>query len=182
MISRKMETYATTMTSAVEKFKKLEESYVQNQTVIENFRNSVATETSENSNLKTRVKELEAEKMKAEALEKDEVVKLSTEKIDSKIQKVYEGYKEFLGDFGAEPYDLPSVMNAEIFLGWLLEEFGSLSEVIIAAQGNCAMICCDGFVKLIESEGSELFARLSGKQFKFPKDLGSRSPQSHDSV
>lgn len=164
--------------------KKVEESYVQNQAIIENLHNSIAVEISANGELKTRVKDLEAEntKLKAESLKKDEDVKLSLDKIDFKIQQVYDRYKEVLGEFGAEPYDLSSIMNAENFLGWLLEEFGSLSKVITTSQDNCAMICCDGFAKLIEDEAPELFTRLSGKKFKFPADLGSRSPRSSESV
>lgn len=104
--------------------------------------------------MKTKLKDLEVEnvRLKTEALEKEKSTKLSAEELRSKIQKVYEGYKTMLGVFGAEPYDLPSALNAEIFLSWLLDEFGSLSEVISAAQDNCAMICCDGFAKLIEYE------------------------------
>lgn len=95
----------------------------------------------------------------------------------SRIEGIFSTYSNALKQFGAEPYALSEILSIENFVTWVEGEFSSLGEIFTIAVDNFAMVCCDGFVRFLETEEEALTGCHAGPGFSFSnfEDLAASS-------
>jgi hypothetical protein len=163
---------------------KLQKSHSGDLKIIEELRGTIERDANQISDLKT--KNTEAMKQNADlakancekdlrilSLKKDladnlKVMKDGEKKIKNNFEFLFGKYSEALGEYGARPSPFPYAEDQEAIIGWLVEEFESLPELIGSASDFAAAFYSESLLKLLEIKDCADLGRFCSSGLEFP--------------